>query len=262
VQTRSDSKRAYALSSGNGTVTVIDTTTDTLLCGNALVACPSVGAGANFMVYDKTLNRLYVTNPTAHTLSVLNAAVDPPAFLATIDLTAGVNPPCPVACSPVSVAPLPDGSRAYVVSYRIAATCSDPNDVPPCVVPLLTVINTSDNSVSKSIPVDVIITIPGQPTVDKPDTPELGQCDTARFRLFAAASADSTRVYVSYCDAGTTAIIRTIPNTDKDDPQPADSIVLDMPSPVSAYPPPPPPPPPAPAPQPPPQNPVFVVAGP
>ena len=102
---RSDSARVYVLNQGSGTVSSIDTSSEAF-------TNVAVGTGANFMLYDKGRNRLYVTNPIAHTLTILNAAVDPPASLATIDLTAGTSPACPVAYSPVSVAVLPDGSRA------------------------------------------------------------------------------------------------------------------------------------------------------
>ena len=66
-----------------------------------------------------------------------------------------------------------------------------------------------------------------------------------RFRLFAAASADSTKVSVAKCDSGSTDIIRT-----------SDDVpVLDMPAPLSAVTPPN-------GGNPLPQNPVFVLAGP
>jgi hypothetical protein len=84
----------------------------------------------------------------------------------------------------------------------------------------------------------------------------LAACNSARFRLFTAASADSTRVYVSYCDAGTTAVVRTVPNTSPGTESAGDYLVNELQAPASAL---------APAVaggQPPPQNPVFVVAGP
>jgi YVTN family beta-propeller protein len=66
-----------------------------------------------------------------------------------------------------------------------------------------------------------------------------------RFRFSAAASADSTKVFVAKCDAGSTAIIRTSD----------DIAVLDMAAPPSASTP-------ANGGNPLPQNPVFVLAGP
>jgi hypothetical protein len=143
----------------------------------------------------------------------------------------------------------------YVSSYQLSGACTQPTDTPPCITAQVTVIGTSNYAVSKIVPItlkDPLAPPPGT----KPDTPELAQCDSARFRLFAAASADSSRVYVAYCDAGSTAIVRTTANTDPVDPQPEDTLVLNLLSPASAYPPP------APGQQPPPQNPVFVLAGP
>ena len=66
-----------------------------------------------------------------------------------------------------------------------------------------------------------------------------------RFRFSATASADSTKVVIGKCDAGSTTILRTSDDTP----------VLDMPAPLSTV-------------TPPnggnalPQNPVFVLAGP
>jgi YVTN family beta-propeller protein len=224
---RSDSTRVYVLNQGSGSVSSIDTTSEAFT--NVLLA-----AGGNFMLYDKGRNRLYVTNPVAHTLSILDAAPDPPALLATIDLTAGATPACPVACSPVSVAVLPDGSRAYVVSY---VPGSDP------LSSLVTVIDTQSYAVRKAIPLSSVNIDPVNPT----------GCSTARFRLFTAAASDGSRVYVSNCDAGGTRVILTA----------TDSLVSDLAgnpllisAPVSSFTPS------AVGQQPPPQNPVFILPGP
>ena len=224
---RSDSARVYVLNQGSGTVSSIDTSSE-------VFTNVAVGAGANFMLYDKGGNRLYVTNPIAHTLTILNAAVDPPASLATIDLTAGTIPACPVACSPVSVAVLPDGSRAYVVSY---VPGSDP------LSSQVTVIDTQSYAVRKVIPLSSVNIDSVNPT----------GCSAARFRLFTVAGSDGSRVFVSNCDAGGTKIILTA----------TDSLVGDLsgnplliPAPSSSFPPT------NTGEQPPPQNPVFILAGP
>jgi YVTN family beta-propeller protein len=224
---RSDSAKVYVLNQGSGTISSIDTSSDAF-------SNVSVGSGGNFVLYDKGRNRLYVTNPGAHTLSILDAVADPPALLATIDLTAGTSPACPVACSPVSVAVLPDGSRAYVVSY---VPGSDP------LGSQVTVIDTQSYAVRKVIPLSSVNIDSVNPT----------GCATARFRLFAVASSDDSRVFVSNCDAGGTKIILTV----------TDSLVPDLsgnplqiPAPSSSFPPP------NVGEQPPPQNPVFVLAGP
>jgi hypothetical protein len=219
----------------------------------------AVGGGANFMVYDTNRNRLYVINPVLSTLTVLNASADPPTVLSTISFAASSAPnaPCPNGCTPVSVAALPDGSRVYVASYDVTSTCSDPMDTPPCLVSQVTVINATNNTVSKTIALDVVkrTSPPSVPPQFKPDTAELPACSSARFRLFAAASADSSRVYVAYCDAEATAVIRTTPNISPGSENPGDYLVTNLDAPVSAQPP-------GPDGQPPPQTPVFVVAGP
>ncbi len=97
---RSDSARVYVLNSGAARCPrLIRRRT------RSLAPC-TVGAGANYMVYDGKLNRLYVTNPTANTLTALSIAADPPTVLFTV----------PVAAGPITVAALPDGSRVYVAS--------------------------------------------------------------------------------------------------------------------------------------------------
>src|SRR5437870_7644746 len=114
---RADSARVYVLSNqGNGNLAVIDTLTDTLVPNSI-----SVGAGANFMLYDKSLNRLYITNPAANTLTIVDLAADPPKLIATLNLTTGLNPLCPVGC--LSVTALPDGSRAYVATAQESSIC-------------------------------------------------------------------------------------------------------------------------------------------
>jgi YVTN family beta-propeller protein len=305
---RSDSARIYVLNSGSGTVTAIDTTTD-LPVGSATLA-----AGVNYMVYDSKLNRLYITNPVANTLSAVSIAADPPAVLFTV----------PVAASPNSVAVLPDGSRAYVVSSQLIPPCtSDPSDVQPCIASQVTVVNATGGSVKKVIPLESTVNVtavtqsgsaasytytlisgpalrPGMEVVItgmadagnngtftltavssgiftvvnsagvnassqngtgvvvvEVNTATPTGCNTnglgvpggvpggVRFRSFVAASADSTKVLIAKCDAGSTAVIRTS----------IDAPVLDMAAPLSVV-------------TPPnggnalPQNPVFILAGP
>jgi len=203
VVARSDSARVYVLDRSAGTVSVIDTSSD------SVVNTISVGAGANFMLYDPTRNRLYVTNPATSKVMFLNASTD-----ALTPLTVSVT-------NPVSVAALPDGSRVYVAG----AAVSGGN-----VISKVTVLNAGDGSVRTTVPLAVV--------------PQL--CPQTRFELAAAAAADSTRVYVGNCDAGNTAILQTS----------NDTLLLQLPAPVSAQLPP------HPGGNPPPQNPGFVLAGP
>lgn len=181
VVARSDSNRAYVLDEGSGLVSAIDTASDTV------VNSVSVGVGANFMLYDSTRNRLYVANPAANTVTYLAVATDAlPAVVLNV-------------ANPVSVAVLPDGSRAYISS----ALVSGGN-----VTSRVTVINAGDGSVRTTIPLTTV--------------PQV--CASNPSELSIAASADSTRVYVGNCDAGNVADIQTI----------NDTLLLQMPAPQSA----------------------------
>ena len=181
VVARSDSNRVYVLDQGNGLVSAIDT------AANAVVNSVSVGAGANFMAYDPTRNRVYVANPAKNTVTYLDASSD------------ALSPVVIPVTNPISVAALPDGSRAYIAS----GTVNGGN-----VTLRVTVINALTGSVSSTIPISTV------PKV----------CASNPSELSIAASADSTRVYVGNCDAGNVAIIQTL----------NDTIVLQMPAPLSA----------------------------
>ncbi len=256
---RTDNARVYALDQGTGVVSVIDTSVD------AVVGTASVQPGANFIFYDSNLSRLYVTNPVAQSLTVFNASSDTLPALGTISFAAS-SAACanPNGCIPLSVAALPDGSRVYVASYQISSTCSEPADTNPlgCITSQVTVIQASNLAVTKSIALTLPDNVPNPPTT-KPDTPVIATCSAARFRLSAAASVDSTRAYVAYCDAGATAVIRTTPDTSPGSQNGGDYLVNNLSAPAgvcsvnannvntctSGS-------------QPPSQNPVFVLQGP
>jgi len=148
---RSDNQRVYVLNAGSGTVSSINTLADTVTCGaSGLPACPSVGAGANYMFYDSFLNRLYVTNPVTNNLVTLNVAVDPPSVMFTTPLAAG----------PVSVTALSDGSRVYVGSLTQTGPCtSNPGDTRPCIQSQLTVLNANNLSLRSVIPLQASVSI-------------------------------------------------------------------------------------------------------
>jgi YVTN family beta-propeller protein len=224
---RSDGRRAYVLNSGSGTISTLDTTTD------AVLNTVPVSAGANFMFYDSTFNRLYVTSNSATTVGVLDVSGDQPSVLASIDLTAGVNSPCAGGCVPTAVTVLPDGSRAYVSFYTITGT-------PSVLNASVAVINTGTKAITK------FVSLP--PTTIDPDPNHIHMtgCGIARFRLFvAAAPGDGSRVYVSNCDSGNTAVLQTLDDT----------FALNLPAPLSVFPTP------TPGSQQPLQNPVFVFPG-
>ncbi len=171
VVARSDSQRAYVLDQGSGYVSAIDTG---LVSGTeSVVSCVPVGVGADFMFYDPTRDRLYVTNPATNQLIYLDASSD-------ILTSAAISIPTPVA-----VTALPDGSRAYVTSTIISGST---------VTAQVTVVNAASGTVKATIPLG------SMPVA----------CTTRNaFELFPAAAADSSRVYVGNCDAGNTSIIST-----------------------------------------------------
>jgi YVTN family beta-propeller protein len=175
VASRSDSQRAYVLDKASGFVSAIDTSFDTV------VGTASVGAGADYMFYDPTLDRLYVTNPATNKLIVLDASTD--TLTAT---TASV-------ANPISVTALLDGTRAYVATAAVSGTTVSSS---------VTIFNTNDFSVKATIPLATV-----------PVVPPPGCTTKAPSELSIAAAADSSRVYVGNCDAGNIAVIQTLSDT-------------------------------------------------
>ena len=231
VATRSDSQRAYVLNSGSGTISTIDTFSDSVLSD------VPVSVGANFMLYDPKLNRLYITNPTARTVSILDASTDPPSSLTDEPVTIPeyspqkssdpLNPCQGTAVTPTSIAALPDGTRAYVASFQVSGTliCSQ-----------VSVINTTNNTVTNSTGLVFVVPASGPLTTAVPVAQDEAGCKAARpapaaintgFRLSVASAADSSKVYVANCDAGSTAII----------PTSSAAQTANVPSPVSDFPP-------------------------
>jgi YVTN family beta-propeller protein len=216
---RSDSARVYVLSTGAGTITTIDPLTD------AVLSTVPAGAGATYLYYDRRLNRLYVPNPTNSKVGIFDASVDPPTSLATIDLTAPIpgttTTPCPsTGCSAVSVAALPDGTRAYIASFYLDSSTANCSQIigqvaVPCVQVQVTALNALTNQVMAAI------SLPEVPVSS------VGNCAAARFRISAAPAADSTRVYVAGCDSGDVSIIDTNAN----------KFLVNLPAPVSSFPP-------------------------
>ena len=179
---RPDGRRVYVVTQGDGKLYTIDTV------ANALIPQPpqSVGgAGANFVLYDKSRNRLYVTNPTAGEFYVFDATTDPPTPLCARSSQGVVCPtggptgiPIPApqivaplstvcatsTCSysapaPVSVAALPDGTRFYVASY-VTGTATSSSDCPDvnvtasptgCIIPQVTVFDAASLTVKTNI---------------------------------------------------------------------------------------------------------------
>jgi YVTN family beta-propeller protein len=260
---RGDGQRVYVVTQGDGQLVTIDTATDTVI-GSA-----TVGAGANFIFFDPNLNRLYVTNPTTSTVYVFSdtgGADDTPVQLAMLSLAGTSLCTTPTACSPVTLTPLsvtalPDGSRFYVASYFMAASCPDSfvGASSACIIPTVTVFNANNFTLQYSnASTLILLTYPPfaanlatstyqyavppvaacGPTAPPPPT-TLYSPGSTRFRVFTAAAADGSRVYVSMCDAGAIAVIDTTDTNNNETGStgtPADTVVTDLPAAFSAGP--------------------------
>jgi DNA-binding beta-propeller fold protein YncE len=265
---RPDNRRVYVVTQGDGQLYTIRTDTNVVIPGSP----QSVGgAGANFVLYDKSLNRLYVTNPSAGAVYVFDATTDPPTPMGNAGGAIAIPPPAPctgTTCSPVapvSVAALPDGSRFYVASYVTAtSSCPDPNlAAPGCVIPQITVFDATSLTVRTTLfPILPPVTQSNGTVVHPfaltpvpfcapvfPYTPA-----SARFRMSAVAATDSSRVYASMCDGGSVAIVRTNTNTIATGVNATDTLVTDLPAPFSGGPP-------QTNNEPAPQSPVFLFSG-
>ncbi|MFZ0292620.1 MAG: YncE family protein [Candidatus Sulfotelmatobacter sp.] len=256
---RGDSQKVYALTEGDGQLVTIDVGSDTV------TSSLPVDPGANYIFLDPTLNRLYVTNPITQTVYVFSdtgglsggVVSDVPNLMGTISFKAG-STSCPAGCTPVSVTALLDGTRFYVATYEASTACPAGTGVTgACVIPRLTVFNA--NTLSLMYPSAPSLTLlvgpaPCTPTsstscqtnwpfvAGQTAVPQVASCateplypalytpSTTRFRVFTAASEDSTRVYVSMCDAGAIAAINTSGgNTNNPGTGlPADSLVTDL----------------------------------
>lgn len=216
---RPDSQRLYVVTQGDGLLHTFQTSNN----AEFLPALSVGGPGANFVLYDPTLSRLYVTNPTAGSVYVFDASVDPPSAMPPISMTGGATPPCSGPCSPVSVTALPDGSRFYVASYENPSTCTDSNLGPtsPCIVPLLTVFDAPSLTVKPAtvtlLPPSITLLMSPPYAATQYAVPVEPSCaplpaytpGSTRFRMFTTSSEDSSHVYVSMCDAGAIADIDT-----------------------------------------------------
>jgi len=168
-----DGMRVYVVNQGSSTVSVINTVGDLVTAPNNPL---SVGDSPNYIYYEATLNRFYVTSPADNSLSIINNNVDPNQCASTPSLcvqkvsTAG--PPCN-GQHPISVTALADGSRAYVADDMTNSVC---------------VLNTTTNTFTKSIPVG---TAP----------------------VFIASNPDSTRVLTANSGSGDVSLIQTSDDT-------------------------------------------------
>ncbi len=256
---RPDNQRLYVITQGDGELYTINTATNAVMPGSPQAVG---GAGANFVLYDKSLNRLYVTNPTAGKVYLFDATTDPPAPIGSptgaisIPLPP-ISPACtPTTCSkvmPVSVAALPDGSRFYVASYVTACDsltgcvvpikCPDGVTADGCVIPQVTVFDSGTLAVKTTVfPLLSAVTTTAGSTTNSYALAPVPFCAplipytpaSARFRMSAAASADGNRVYASMCDGGSVAIVNTTTSTIATGVNTSDNLVTDLLAPFSA----------------------------
>ena len=271
VVARGDSQKVYVLTQGNaqveGQLVTIDVATDTV------TSSLPVGAGANFVLYDPNLNRLYVTNPngtsavnplgsTVYVFSDTGGANDTPVLLKAISFNSN-SAPCLLGCMPTSVTALPDGSRFYVASYQLpTGACPDTTVTGSCMIPSLTVFD-ANSLTPKIAPALTLLTslppctvtptnncqtnwpfvtnqyaVPLVTSCSSPVFPALYTPGATRFRVFTTAAADSTRVYVSMCDAGYVAVINTT-GSNANNPgggTPVDTVITDLPAAFSSGP--------------------------
>jgi len=280
---RPDGQRLYVITQGDGQLYTINTATNTVIPGSPQTVG---GAGANFVLYDKSRNRLYVTNPNSGSIYIFDASSDPPLPVASPTGALSIPPPSVClngGCStvmPSSIAALPDGTRFYVASYVTATgtTCPDPNvsagSAAGCVIPQVTVFDAGTLAVKTTVfPLMPSIANPVSGTqpfalasvtfcnpvlpyapVNQYNNGQLVTPASARFRMSAAAAADGSRVYASLCDGGSVAIVDTTTSTIATGVNTSDNLVTDLLAPFSAG-----------QPQangePLPQSPVFLLAG-
>ncbi len=249
ITARPDGQRVYVVSQGTGELYTINTATNTLVPGSP----QSLGGpGANFVLYDSSLSRLYATNPSTGTVFVFDATTDPPTPIGSPSgLSIPAPPPCvtPGICGPVTpvgVAALSDGSRFYVASYVVSnSTCPDPNvTATGCVIPQVTVFDTGTLAIKTTVfpllaPLTLTSPVDGvQPFAVAP----VAYCEPAipyspaftRFRMFAAAAVDGSHVYANICDGGEVADIFTTTNTISVQGNSPDTLVTDLLAPFSA----------------------------
>jgi YVTN family beta-propeller protein len=138
-----DGSRVFVLNQGANSVSVINTSTDAVVpnstnpCGSATspFTCTfSVAPEPNYIVYQASLNRVYVTSPGSNTLSIIDSNM--------ILNSAGTPQAISLAGAPcngqhaISVTALADGTRAYVADDASNSVC---------------VLDTSNNTFTKSI---------------------------------------------------------------------------------------------------------------
>ena len=203
-----DNSAVYVMTTAG--ISVINALTDQVIPGTL-----TTGGQPNSVTYDSKLNHLCVTD-TGGRVAVFDAAVAAGSLPTTLFVAPAGSFP-----GVIGVAPLPDGTRFYVLANSAGTSLE------------LTKVDSATFAFGSLYPLNNL--------TGGIDPPAVPYC-VGRFRYMVGASGDSGRVYVSSCDAGGTYIFRTSDNTG----------VLLQPSPSQ---------PPVGTATPPRQNPVFLITG-
>jgi YVTN family beta-propeller protein len=157
VVAKSDSTTVYVLDN-SGVIYDFNPLVGTIRCtgpqptGCSATATANAGAGSNFLTFDPTLDRLYVTNPTNSEIGILDASVDPPRLINTINLATAAASVCS-SCAPDSITALGDGSRAYAAAYQFFPGCTDTSgNAVNCVETLVAVIDGPSATLKSVVP--------------------------------------------------------------------------------------------------------------
>ena len=204
-----DNSAVYVMTTAG--ISVINALTDQVIPGTL-----TTGGQPNSVSYDSKLNHLCVTDAGGR-VAVFDAAVAAGSLPTTLFVAPAGSFP-----GVIGVAPLPDGTRFYVLANSAGTSLE------------LTKVDSATFAFGSPYLLSNLTGGVAPPTVP--------YCVGVRFRYMVGASGDSGRVYVSSCDAGGTYIFRTSDNTG----------VLLQPSPSQ---------PPVGTATPPRQNPVFLITG-
>lgn len=132
IDVSTDGAFVYVANKGDGTVTVIDTSKDEKFTPSPL----NVGSGPNFLRFDASRKRVYVTNQAGNSISIIQADQSLIASGTFLSVTT-----IPVGTAPVSLTALANNTKVYVAN-------SGSNTV--------SVIDAATNTVTKTIDVGTL----------------------------------------------------------------------------------------------------------
>ena len=164
VAANTDNSQIYVLD-GSGAISVIDTFSDTII--SQVSSAVAAGPTPNQLFYDKTFNRIYVTDANAASPGVALFDISGNAGTLVLHGTgratiiAAPGSTCTSNPIPSSITVIGDGSRAYVASYQTGNSqiCTQAD-----------VIDTGTGRVTNTIPLSQAL-----------DNSPMTNCDKARF---------------------------------------------------------------------------------